>query len=180
MKSGLKLHEGHPAGRDPREMTPDDLREAGHEPMPPLQALRTRCLDCCGYQENEVAHCPAVDCPSWPFRMGTNPWRRPASEARREAARRAMTNLNARRRKRKAAEPSASPPDHGISPSLAAGSEAALIWATARVDQHPETEQHRVDGSGSDQTSDQFREGPISDDGGVITASGEASEGRAS
>src|SRR5215469_17810389 len=100
MKPGLKLHQGHPAGRDPREMTPDDLREAGHEPLSPLQALRAHCLDCCGYEEKEVALCPAVKCPSWPYRMGTNPWRKPASEARRAAARRTMTALNARRGKR--------------------------------------------------------------------------------
>jgi hypothetical protein len=50
MKPGLKLYQGHPAGRDPPEMTQDELREAGHEPMSPLQALRARCLDCCGAQ----------------------------------------------------------------------------------------------------------------------------------
>jgi len=38
MKPGLKMHEGHPAGRDPREMTQDELKAAGHEPMAPLQA----------------------------------------------------------------------------------------------------------------------------------------------
>jgi hypothetical protein len=43
MRAGLKLHQGSPAGRDPREMTQDELREAGHEPMSPLQALRARC-----------------------------------------------------------------------------------------------------------------------------------------
>jgi hypothetical protein len=51
MKPGHKLHRGHPAGRDPREMTRDELREAGHEPMSPLQALQARCLDCCGRRE---------------------------------------------------------------------------------------------------------------------------------
>lgn len=147
MKPGLKLHQGHPAGRDPREMTQGELREAGHEPMSPLQALRARCLDCCGYQEREVALCPAVDCPSWPFRMGTDPWRKPASEARREAARRTMTNLNNRRRKRDGTQPSASPPERGTAPSLAAGSGAAPIWATARVDQALDAERQRADGA---------------------------------
>jgi len=116
MKPGIKLYQGHPAGRDPREMTRDELREAGHEPMSPQQAIRARCLDCCGYQEKEVALCPAVDCPSWPFRMGTDPWRKPASEARREAARRTMTSLNTRRRKQDGTAPSASPPDDGTAP----------------------------------------------------------------
>jgi hypothetical protein len=123
MRPGLKLQQGHPAGRDPRKMTRDDLREVGHKPMSPLQALRAHCLDCCGHQEKEVARCPAVDCSAWPFRMGTNPWRKPPSEARREAARQAMTNLNARRRKRDAVEPSASPPNSGTAPVLPEGSE---------------------------------------------------------
>jgi hypothetical protein len=134
MKPGLKLHQGRPAGRDPRKMTQRDLREAGHEPRSPLQAIRAHCLDCCGYQEREVAHCPAVDCPAWPFRMGTDPWRKPASEARREAARQTMTALNARRRKRDGPETSVSSPERGIAPLLAEGSEAARTWATARVD----------------------------------------------
>ena len=43
MKHGRKPHNGDFAGRDPRELTPDDLREAGHEPMSPLRALRARC-----------------------------------------------------------------------------------------------------------------------------------------
>src|SRR5215469_10180775 len=110
MKPGLKIHQGHPAGRDPREMTREELKAAGHEPMPPLQAIRARCLDCCGNQANEVALCTAVECPSWPFRMATDPWRKPASPARREAARRTMARINARRRKGDGVEAPASPP----------------------------------------------------------------------
>jgi hypothetical protein len=161
VKPGLKLHQGHPAGHDPREMTQDQLRKAGHEPMSPLQALRARCLDCCGYQEKEVALCPSVDYPSWPFRMGTDPWRKPASEARREAAGRTMTKLNARRRKQDGTEPSDRPLDSGNAPLSAEGSEVARVWATARVDQAPETERHRVDGGGSGQGTDQFPGEPI-------------------
>jgi hypothetical protein len=137
MKPGLKLHQGRPTGRDPREMTPNDLREAGHEPLSPLQALRARCLDCCAGQANEVAVCPVVECPAWPFRMGTNPWRKSPSEARREAARRTMLNLNARRRKKVGAEPLASPPESGTAPLLAEGSDVALIWTTGRVGSGP-------------------------------------------
>ena len=127
MKPGLKLHQGQPAGRDPREMTPEELRAAGHEPMSPLQAIRAHCLDCCGSQANEVALCTAVKCPSWPFRLGTNPWRKPASDARRDAARRSMAQVNARRRKGDDTKPPASPPEHGIASLLAAGSDAAPI-----------------------------------------------------
>ena len=118
MKPGLTLHEGDPAGRDPRKMTQDELRKAGHEPMSPLQALRARCLDCCAQQPKDVALCPAVGCPSWPFRMGSDPWRKPASEARREAARRTMAALNARRN-RGGTVPSPTTHEHGAEPSPA-------------------------------------------------------------
>jgi hypothetical protein len=60
MNSGLKLHEGHPAGRDPREMTQDELAEAGHQPKPPLQAIRAHCLDCCGDQKRKCCSAPPL------------------------------------------------------------------------------------------------------------------------
>jgi hypothetical protein len=68
-------------------MSQDELRLLGHEPMSPLAALRARCLDCCAGSADEVRKCMALDCPSWPFRMGVNPWRT-MSEGRREAGRR--------------------------------------------------------------------------------------------
>ena len=135
-------------------MTQDELKEMGHEPMSPLQAIRAHCLDCCVYQENEVALCPAVDCPSWPFRMGTDPWRKPASEPRREAARRTMTSLNARRRKQDGTAPSASPPDDGTAPFSAEGSEAAPTWDTGRVDREPNTVLHREERNGREERRD--------------------------
>ena len=177
MKPGLKLYKSHPVGRDPRRMTPGELKEMGHEPMSPLQAIRARCLDCCGYQEGEVALCPAVECPSWPFRTRTNPWRKPASEGRREAARRAMTNLNARRWKRDGVEPFASPPEHGIAPLLAEGSGVALTWTTARVDRYPETERYRENRGAGGEDGGQFPGERISDDG-QAAAAGETPEGR--
>jgi helix-turn-helix protein len=176
MKAGLKLYRGHPAGRDPRKMTKDELKAVGHDPMSPLQALRARCLDCCGHQEREVAHCPAVDCPAWPFRMGTDPWRKPASEARREAARRVMTNLNARRRKRAGPETSASPPERGIAPLLAEGSEVAPIWAAVREDRGRETEPYWVEADGSGQAGNQVREDRMDQ---ALGTPGEISDGMA-
>src|ERR1700730_3789077 len=147
MKPGLTLYEGHPAGRDPREMTQNELREAGHERMSPLEAQRLRCIDCCAGQAKEVALCPAVECPSWPFRMGTDPWRKPASEARRDAARRTMTALNARRN-RGGAIPSIPPPDHGTGPSPASEPTATPTWDTGGGSRTPETVEHRTDGAG--------------------------------
>ena len=69
------------------------LRAAGYRPMSPLRALRLRCLDCCLGSANEVRLCTAVSCPAWPFRLGSSPWRPPASEARQEAQRQAGARL---------------------------------------------------------------------------------------
>lgn len=74
-------------GRDPRKLSPDELIAAGHKPMSPLKALRLRCVDCCGDQLSEVRLCPVIACPSWPFRMGANPWRQKPSEAQHRNAR---------------------------------------------------------------------------------------------
>ncbi len=68
-------------------MTQDELRRLGHRPMTPLQALRAHCVDCSGHDPSEVARCTVTRCPSWPFRLGRNPWRT-ATEAQREASRR--------------------------------------------------------------------------------------------
>jgi hypothetical protein len=90
-KFGLELRDGQDIGRDPRRMTIDDLAALGHKPMGPLKALRLRCIDCSGGSAAEVRLCIAVTCPAWPFRMGVNPWRVPASEAKRERARALLT-----------------------------------------------------------------------------------------
>jgi hypothetical protein len=163
MKHGRKQHNDDFAGRDPREMTPDELRAAGHEPISPLGALRARCLDCCAGQANEVAACPVVECPSWPFRMGTNPWRKPASEARRASARRTMERINARR-KGDGSERAARPFEDSTAPRLAEGSGVAPVLDTARVDPSPETEPHRENGTASGRDGDQFRDGPAGGD----------------
>jgi hypothetical protein len=84
-------------GRDPRNLTQDELRVLGHEQMSATAAVRARCLDCCAGQPGEVRACMALSCPSWPWRMGSNPWRAPVSEQRREAGRRIMAQLHARR-----------------------------------------------------------------------------------
>jgi hypothetical protein len=76
-----------------------------------------------------------------------------------------MTRLNAKRRKQDGTEPPASPPDHGTAPLLAEGSEAAPIWATARVDQAAETVRHQ--------------DGSIAVGSDVATAHGDAGKGSA-
>lgn len=85
---GLEREDGYDVGRDPRGLSTDDLERLGHARVSPLRALRLKCLDCCNGSAREVRLCTAVDCPSWPFRMGKNPWAGPVSEARREHGRR--------------------------------------------------------------------------------------------
>ena len=41
--------------------------------LPPLQAIRKKCLWCCNGSAHDVAGCPAKACPSWPFRFGHKP-----------------------------------------------------------------------------------------------------------
>ena len=41
-----------------------------------LQSIRAYCLDCCRNQQNEVRLCPSKKCSLYPFRMGTNPYRK--------------------------------------------------------------------------------------------------------
>jgi hypothetical protein len=69
--------DGYLTGRDPRQMRQDELILMGHEPMSPMAAIRAKCLDCCAGSSDEVRKCVAMACPSWPFRTGKNPWRKP-------------------------------------------------------------------------------------------------------
>lgn len=73
--------------------TPEALRALGHRPEPMLKAIRRKCLDCSGGSHTEVADCLLRQCPLFPFRLGKNPWRRPVSEAQREASRRNVAML---------------------------------------------------------------------------------------
>ena len=39
----------------------------------PLLAIRAKCVDCSCNQFKEVAECPVLKCPIWPYRMGKRP-----------------------------------------------------------------------------------------------------------
>jgi hypothetical protein len=54
--------------------TAEVAREAGHEPMSPLKAIRAKCYDCSYYQLKEIRLCEAIHCPLWPFRAGRHPY----------------------------------------------------------------------------------------------------------
>lgn len=49
----------------------------------PVKAIRQKCLDCSCGQVKEVELCPIPDCALYPFRFGTNPYRKPMSEEQR-------------------------------------------------------------------------------------------------
>lgn len=40
----------------------------------PNTAIRTMCMECQGNDQVGVRQCPTINCPLWPFRMGTNPF----------------------------------------------------------------------------------------------------------
>jgi hypothetical protein len=77
---GLERRDGYDVGRDPRSMSAEELTQLGHARVSPLRALRLKCLDCCNDSAQEVRLCTAVDCPSWPYRMGRKPWLAPLDE----------------------------------------------------------------------------------------------------
>ena len=61
-------------GANPLVLGGSVLVAAGIKPLTPLKAIRARCMDCCGGSRSEVRKCVALDCASWPFRMGKNPF----------------------------------------------------------------------------------------------------------
>ena len=77
---GLESRDGFDVGRDPRSMSAAELEYLGHRRVSPLRALRLKCLDCRNDSAQEVRLYTAVDSPSWPFRMGKNPWLAPLDE----------------------------------------------------------------------------------------------------
>ena len=38
-----------------------------------IKAIREKCLNCSCWQSGEVRQCTAIDCPIYPYRMGTRP-----------------------------------------------------------------------------------------------------------
>ena len=76
---GLKRSIGFDAGRGLRAMPADELQKTGRARVSPARALRLKCLGVDKTFALTVRLCTAVDCPSWPFRMGKNPWRPPLS-----------------------------------------------------------------------------------------------------
>jgi hypothetical protein len=38
------------------------------KPLPRPRAIREKCMNCCGWQRNEVLMCTSYSCPLWPHR----------------------------------------------------------------------------------------------------------------
>lgn len=76
------------SGTDPRAVTAAQLEAAGHFPDKLTTIIRNHCTDCCAGQLSEVRHCTVTNCTLWPYRMGTNPFRkRELTEEQKVAAR---------------------------------------------------------------------------------------------
>ena len=71
-----RQEDGETYGKLPSEVPAADLLAVGHLPGPMLEVIRAKCLDCSCFQHAEVRKCTAVRCALWPYRMGSNPFRR--------------------------------------------------------------------------------------------------------
>lgn len=72
---GINHGAGGARGRDPRELTIEQLADLGHAPISPLQALRATCIAHLGTAPR-VRGCTATSCPAWPFRLGKHPFKK--------------------------------------------------------------------------------------------------------
>jgi hypothetical protein len=71
----LKDLKGNLVGRLPEELAMDEWALLGHEKQPLLKVIRSYCIERCAGQKGEVRKCVMHECPLWPYRMGTNPFR---------------------------------------------------------------------------------------------------------
>jgi hypothetical protein len=74
-KSAFKADSGELIGKHPSDVTSQFL-SLNFRAQNPQKAIREKCLDCCCGNAAEIRKCVAVDCSLWPFRMGTNPFRK--------------------------------------------------------------------------------------------------------
>jgi hypothetical protein len=75
LKNGCYADEnGGFSGVDPRGLSEEQLNDLGHKKMPLRKIIREKCLDCTCNQIVEIAKCPVVSCPLWPYRMNSNPF----------------------------------------------------------------------------------------------------------
>ena len=73
--SPFQSDKGELIGKHPSDVS-SPILSLNFRAQNPLRAIREKCLDCCCGHAAEVRKCVAVDCALWPFRMGTNPFRK--------------------------------------------------------------------------------------------------------
>ena len=63
--------------------------------LPPLRAIRAKCIDCSAGSMKEVRECVMLDCPLYPYRLGKSPNRKPRilTDEEREALRQRMAKM---------------------------------------------------------------------------------------
>lgn len=64
------------ASKPPEFWGREGLGMIGHRKRPILKVIRAKCVDCSVHQPKEVRLCQFVTCPLWPYRMGTDPFRK--------------------------------------------------------------------------------------------------------
>jgi hypothetical protein len=94
--SPYQADEGELIGKHPGDV-PSQILSLKFRAQNPLKAIREKCLDCCCENAAEVRKCIAVDCPLWPFRMGTNPFRKKRELSRQQKHERSERLRKARR-----------------------------------------------------------------------------------
>ena len=89
-------------GTRPEQLSRDEFATLGHAPGT-LRAIRRHCVQCCGGIEAEARRCATTWCTLWPFRTGSDPFRRRELDgAAHERAAARMRAVNDRRASRSA------------------------------------------------------------------------------
>jgi hypothetical protein len=73
--SPFQADDGELIGKHPADVS-SEILSLNFRVQKPLKAIREKCIDCCCGNAAEVRKCVATNCALWPFRMGTNPFRK--------------------------------------------------------------------------------------------------------
>jgi len=82
-KRHLIVENGEVIGMHPADVTPELWAKLPHHKRALTSVIREKCMDC-SHTFAEVRKCVAAHCPLWPYRMGTNPFRKEISEEQRK------------------------------------------------------------------------------------------------
>lgn len=63
----------HNIGRNPHDCSIDELKAGGFTPHSSTKAIRLMCIACTGNAIKTISECGSIECPLWPWRMGTRP-----------------------------------------------------------------------------------------------------------